>query len=67
NLVLVLDAQRSLIDSRARYVEARRDAAVTLTELEKVAGRPLVEILNATAGTRDLTEEVNLRKEDEDE
>ena len=67
NLVLVLDAQRSLIDSRARYVEAQRDAAVTLTELEKVAGRPMVEILNATAGTRDLTEEVNLRKEDEDE
>lgn len=50
NLVLVLDAQRSLIDARGRYVEARRDAAVTLTELERVAGRPMAEIVNPTAG-----------------
>lgn len=69
NLVLVLDAQRSLIDARARYVEARRDAAVTLTELEKVAGRPIAEIVRAPAGVAEsrTSVEIEPRKEVGDE
>lgn len=41
SVLAVLEAQKSLLAARRRYVEALRDGAVALTELEKAVGLPL--------------------------
>jgi len=50
--IAVLDAQRTLIAARGRYVEALRGAAAALTDLEKATGQPLNKILKTTATTQ---------------
>ena len=41
SLLAVLEAQKSLLAARARYLEALRDGAVALTELERAVGLPI--------------------------
>lgn len=52
----VLDAQRNLLKARGEAVEAQRDAAQELTELQRAAGRPLSELLSPTTPTSPETE-----------
>lgn len=47
-LAIVLDAQRTLIAARGRYIEQSKQAAVALVELEKVTALPLSRILETT-------------------
>ncbi len=47
----VLDAQRNLLKARGEAVEAQRDAAQELTELERAAGRPLSVLLSPAMPT----------------
>ena len=48
-ILTVLDAQRSLLDGRAGYVEAQATAAEAVIDLERIAGRPY----SAIASTQD--------------
>jgi cobalt-zinc-cadmium efflux system outer membrane protein len=41
----VLEAQRTLLEARSKYVDTLRDAALTNTDVERVTGRPLSAIL----------------------
>ncbi len=45
SLLSVLESQRSLLAARSGYAEALRDSALTLSELERVVGRPIEAIL----------------------
>ena len=49
-LLNVLEAERALLTARSGYVDALRDSAEALVELEKVTGRPL-RVLEAEQGT----------------
>lgn len=50
----VLESQRQLLQSRARYIQALRDSTTTIIDLEKAAGRPLHVILeNDTPSPQD--------------
>lgn len=44
----VLEAQRALLNARSQFVEAQRDAAKGLTELERSVGLPWKEILGGS-------------------
>lgn len=52
----VMEAQRALLAARAGHVDALRRAAIALTDIERVTGQPIREVLNtgeATANPRD--------------
>jgi cobalt-zinc-cadmium efflux system outer membrane protein len=45
SILTVLEAQKSLLAARAAYGQARRDAAIALTELERSVGAPLQRLI----------------------
>lgn len=49
----VLETQHQLLQSRAKYVQALRDSATAIIDLEKAAGRPLRVILENDAAPDD--------------
>ncbi len=49
SLLAVLEAQKALLTARRRYVEALRDSATALVDLEKAVGRPAEQLLGEAA------------------
>lgn len=49
SLPAVLEAQKALLAARSRYVEALRESAVALTDLEKAVGLPIERMLREGA------------------
>jgi outer membrane protein TolC len=49
SLLAVLEAQKAMLASRSRYVEALREGVVSLTELEKAVGLPVERMLREAA------------------
>ncbi len=47
SFLAVLEAQRSLLEARSNYVDALRDYAVVLTDLERATGKPMITIVVA--------------------
>jgi cobalt-zinc-cadmium efflux system outer membrane protein len=41
----VLEAQRTLLEARSRYIDTLRDAALANTDVERVTGQPLSAVL----------------------
>ncbi len=54
SLVVVLEAQKALVNARWTYLEAMRDAAVARAELEKAVGRPLEGLLDTPVDTSSM-------------
>lgn len=54
SLLSVLEAQKSLLTARSRYVQALRDSSIALADLEKAVGVPGDRILSEAAAPSDL-------------
>ena len=50
----VLESQRTLLTARALYIEAARDAALGLADIERATGRPIRTILEIDAASQSV-------------
>lgn len=56
SFLFVLEAQRTLLTARAKYVQALAQSALVQIDLEKVTGRPILDILAEENNTEDKNE-----------